>query len=132
MFVVPPLGGTTNALSWRSRAAETRFLSHRGYRAANRITVNRAFPGDGQFLILNLRGEGETQLIATERSAEREGSERRSDFSADRRVFLFEVECQLNRPLRRFRSDQPTARRRHCGACGSSRIGGIGTSTSSA
>src|SRR5262245_10415737 len=131
MFGVPLLGGTPNALSWRSRAAETRVLSHRGYRAANRIAVNRAFPGDGEFLILNLRGEGETQLIAAERSAEREGSERRGDLSADRRVFLFEVECQLNRPLRRFRSDRPTARRRHCGGWGICGASGAGASASS-
>src|SRR5215475_5285664 len=111
MFGVPPKGGTPNALSWRSRAAETRFLSHRGYRAANRITVNRAFPGDGQILILNLRGEGEAQFIAAQRSTEREGSEGRSDLSADRRVFLLDVECQLNRPLGRFRSDRPGAGR---------------------
>src|SRR5882672_7165738 len=100
-------------LSWCARAAETRVLSHRVHRAANRIAVNRAFPSDGHFLILNLRGEDEAQFIAAERSAEREGSERRSDLSADHRVFLFDVECQLNRPLRRFRSDRPTARRRH-------------------
>src|SRR5262245_11427318 len=96
-------------LSWRARAAEIRFISHRCNRAANRVAVDRAFPGDGQFLVLNFSGEGEAQFIATERSAEREGSERRCDFSADRRAFLFDVECQLNRPLRRFRSDRPTA-----------------------
>src|SRR5262245_551076 len=102
--------------SWCARTAEIRVISHRVHRAANRIAVNRAFPGDGHILILNLRGEGEAQFIAAERSAEREGSERRSDFSTDRRAFLFEVECQLDRPLRRFRSDRPTA-------CGSRRGG---------
>src|SRR5262245_25036196 len=92
-------------LSWCARTAEIRVMSHRVHRAANRIAVNRAFAGDGHFLILNLRGEGEAQLIAAERAAEREGAEWRSDLSADRRPFLFEVECQLNRSLRRFRSD---------------------------
>src|SRR5215510_2662637 len=92
-------------LSWRARTAEIRVMSHRVHRAANRIAINRAFPGDGRFLILNLSGEGEAQFIAVERAAEREGSEWRSDFSADRPAFLFEVEGQLNRPLWRFRSD---------------------------
>src|SRR5262245_6571709 len=100
--------------SWCARTAEIRVISHRAHRAANRIAVNRAFPGDGHILILNLRGEGEAQFVAADRSAEREGSERRSDFSADRRAFLFEVECQLDRPLARLRSDRPTA----CGSRG--------------
>src|SRR5262245_30757876 len=79
-------------LSWRSRTAEIRVISHRVHRAANRIAVNRAFPGDGHFLILNLRGEGEAQFGAAERAAEREGPERRRDLSADRRALLLDVE----------------------------------------
>src|SRR5215475_12059308 len=90
--------------SWRARTAETRVLPHRVQRAANRIAVNRALSGDWHFLILNLRGEGESQFIAVKRSAEREGSERRSDFSADRLSLLFEIEGQLNRTLLGFRS----------------------------
>src|SRR5215813_13384966 len=79
-------------LSWCARTAEIRVMSHRVHRAANRIAVNRGFPGDGHFLILNLRGEGEAQFGAAERSTEREGSERRRDLSADRRAFLLEVQ----------------------------------------
>src|SRR5262247_386853 len=79
-------------LSWCARTAEIRVVSHRVHRAANRIAVNRAFPADSHFLILNLRGEGEAQLIAAERSADREGPERRGDLSADRRAFLLEGE----------------------------------------
>src|SRR5215510_5898224 len=105
-------------LSWCARTAEIRVMSHRVYRAANRIAVNRAFPGDGHFLILNLRIEGEAQFCAAERAAEREGPERRRDLSADRCALLLEVEGQLNRPLRRLRSDRPTACHRRLGACG--------------
>src|SRR5215510_2641228 len=79
-------------LSRCARTAKIRVMSHRVYRAANRIAVNRAFPGDGHFLILNLRGEGEAQFGAAERAAEREGPERRGDLSADRRALLLEVE----------------------------------------
>src|SRR5215813_8490891 len=82
--------------SWCARTAEIRVMSHRIHRAADRIAVNRAFPGDGHFLILNLRGEGEAQFGAAERSAEREGPERRRDLSANRRALLLEVEGQLN------------------------------------
>src|SRR5262245_3586316 len=102
-------------LIWCARTAEIRVVSHRIHRAANRIAVNRAFPGDGHLLILNPRGEGEAQFIAADRPAEREGPERRRYLSADRLPFLFEVECQLNRPLRRFRSDRPTACGSRCG-----------------
>src|SRR5262245_23411490 len=91
-----------DTLPWCARAAESRVLSHCVQRAANRIAVNCAFSADGNLLILNLRSESEGQFIAVERAAEREGSERRRDFSADRRALLLEIEGQLNRPLLRF------------------------------
>src|SRR5262245_69364 len=120
LFIVISLFSTARGtdLSWCARTAEIRVMSDRVYRAANRIAVNRAFPGDGHFLILNLRSEGEAQFGAAERAAEREGPEWRRDLSADRRAFLLEVEGYLNRPLRGLRSDRPTACRRCLGACG--------------